>query len=423
MTHIPPLIGSAPISQRLRNQLERDARTVESVRAAAERKGLDTWGIDDEYRTARNHFELGCWLAHYAGRVGKEADPQVRIDCVRRLWESDITSPGYRFFTIFGFGEREFDTCFEMGDGDKVAAALKALAKEDPTGPIAAGVKAFRWEMREPADAAADTLERVGAKLVIPDSHVFYFDRAKESSWNGGSPGSYMTAHLRSKPDVGDAIIEGDIRVFLDKPRAFISAYETNGWAGKREPLLHGADVEVHADDYDGLVDAICARYSAVLNRHAAQSELEPVVANASGPAPTVYIESYACSDHGPGPAFAIVDADDAFRRQLLNLQSICKEHGLSEARVNLGCDWGPGEVETDLRLENHELVVAGDMFWFVAQPKHADYHVETRLQSIESFVKDTAAHAEGTPLRFGEYDEEDWEEYLEETSQPGAKP
>jgi len=172
VTQIPPLMGRAPISQRLRTQFERDSRSVESLLAAAERKGytqMSRWEAEEEYRTARTHFELGCWLAHYADRLSREANPQVRIDCVRRIWESDITNPGYRFFTIFGFGERNFDTCFEMGDGDKVAAALKAMAIEDPTGPIAAGVRAFGWNKPAPVEAAEDLLERLGAHLDVPD--------------------------------------------------------------------------------------------------------------------------------------------------------------------------------------------------------------------------------------------------------------
>lgn len=284
--------GMAPIAQRLRAQFERDVRSVDAVIAASERKGnvCSRWEADEEHFTASQHFELGCWLHYYADRVGKVNGFQDRVDCVRRCWEAGITDVGYKFHSVFGFGERQFDACFEMGDGDKVKDALIALAATDPNGLIAAGVKAYKWEM--PADPTSKTRK--------------------------------------------------------------------------------------------------------------------------AGSAPTVYIEAYACSEEATGPAYAVLTADDALRRQLLELQKLCKEHGLSEARVRRGCDFGPGAIEEDLSLNNHELVVAGDMFWFVAQPKHDDYHVETRWQSIESFVKDTSAHTDDTPLRFGEYGPEEWDEHLE---------
>ena len=141
----------ATIPQALREQFECDSASTESVMAAAARKGntCSTWEAQLECRTARSHFELGCWLHHYASRVYAPEGTQDRIDCVRRLWESGIHDVGYRFHSVFGFGEREFDTCFEMGDADEVAAALKQLARDQPDGPIAAGAKAMGWDIWE----------------------------------------------------------------------------------------------------------------------------------------------------------------------------------------------------------------------------------------------------------------------------------
>lgn len=267
MTEIPPLMGRAPISQRKRAQFERDSASTEAVMAAAVRKG-NTCTVREaelECRTAHTHFELGCWLSHYADRITREKDPQVRIDCVRRIWESDITNPGYRFFTIFGFGERNFDACFEMGDGDKVAAALKAMAEEDPDGPIAAGVRAFGWNSPTPVEVAADLLEQLGKQLNVPDSHVYSFQRAYETTWNAGGPGNSLSAHLRPRPGASDDVIEGEIRIFLDEPRAILFAYQTNAWGGKREDLLSGQQAHIRADNYDALLTQISDRYQPVL--------------------------------------------------------------------------------------------------------------------------------------------------------------
>lgn len=36
-----------------------------------------------------------------------------------------------QFFTVFGFGERDFDSLFEMGDADQVVAGLRAMLDSD----------------------------------------------------------------------------------------------------------------------------------------------------------------------------------------------------------------------------------------------------------------------------------------------------
>lgn len=148
-----PLPLKAPISQRLRAQFERDTASVDAIIAAAGRKGINSsrWEAWDEYDASKDYFELGCWLHYYADRVGKPRGFQDRVDCVRHIWESGVHKVGYRFHSVFGFGERELDTCFEMGDGDKVEDALKAMAIADPAGPIAAGAKAWGWELEPPA--------------------------------------------------------------------------------------------------------------------------------------------------------------------------------------------------------------------------------------------------------------------------------
>lgn len=144
----------APISAQVRNQLQRDTQSVESIKAAARRCGDETlshWDAADELDHARQHFELGCWLHHYAGTVGQPDALADRIDCVRRCWEAGVYDVNYSFYSVFRFGERQFDTCFEMGDGEQVAQALMELAREDPDGPIAAGVRKFGWEMGDSA--------------------------------------------------------------------------------------------------------------------------------------------------------------------------------------------------------------------------------------------------------------------------------
>ena len=144
--------AQAPIPAALRAQFQRDGASVEAFLAAAARRGdaqPTQWETRDEMGKARDHFELGCWLHYYADRVGQPSNFQDRVDCVRRCWEAGQFDVGYGFHTVFGFNERHYDTCFEMGDGQEVAAALMVLARSEPDGRIAEGVAYHNWEEPE----------------------------------------------------------------------------------------------------------------------------------------------------------------------------------------------------------------------------------------------------------------------------------
>lgn len=130
-----------PLSSSEFAQLRADAQ---NIRAAAQRKRitLDAWEETQETKAAKSHFDLGCWLFYYSRRVGLEDGIEHRIDCARRIFLAEIQNPGYMFFTVFDFGERQFDTIFEMGDADQVLNALRQLAHQDTSGRIK---KAFEF--------------------------------------------------------------------------------------------------------------------------------------------------------------------------------------------------------------------------------------------------------------------------------------
>lgn len=110
----------------------------------------------------------------------------------------------------------------------------------------------------------------------------------------------------------------------------------------------------------------------------------------------TVYVEARPCDDFGEGPGFARWDVTPAFIAQVLSLQALCVERKLTEVRVTGGPDvWGPVNVADELRLTMPELVVTPSMFWFSDQPKHRNYAVETRGQSIDSFLRDVSGAGE----------------------------
>lgn len=120
---------------------------------------------------------------------------------------------------------------------------------------------------------------------------------------------------------------------------------------------------------------------------------------------PKVYIEAYACSEYASvSPDYAYFLATLEFLADLKRLACLCVDHQLSELRVYASPDaWGPGDVESEMRLTCAELVVTKNSFWFVDQPKNAEYHIESRAQSIADFCKKVEDSEPGQMLIFGE--------------------
>ncbi|WP_150609422.1 MULTISPECIES: hypothetical protein [Pandoraea] len=136
--------GKAPITAAQRAQLARDAR---DLYGAAKRKGctLDVWDHAREAPAAREHFELGCWLYYFVRLdYANKATLNLRIDIVRRLFEAGLHSPGYMFYTVFDFGERQFDGVFEQGDAEQVIEGLRAFLCNDK---VRKGFEYFGWSL------------------------------------------------------------------------------------------------------------------------------------------------------------------------------------------------------------------------------------------------------------------------------------
>jgi hypothetical protein len=110
---------------------------------------LDFYEARKESNAGNKHFDLGCWLYYYSTRIGIEKEINSRIDCARRIFLEGIFNPGYGFFTAFDFGERQFDTIFEMGDSLEVINALRDMIPEDETGRIKAAFSYFGWPLTQ----------------------------------------------------------------------------------------------------------------------------------------------------------------------------------------------------------------------------------------------------------------------------------
>lgn len=105
-----------------------------------------------------------------------------------------------------------------------------------------------------------------------------------------------------------------------------------------------------------------------------------------------VFVKAFCTGDFGEGPSFAKMTVDEAFLDQLESLRGLCEEEGLSEVRVTSGPTMWGGCDENALRLQCPEMVVSCNSFWFNDQPKHVDYEIQTRAQTIGQFVQNVLA-------------------------------
>jgi len=138
-----------PLSEAELERLRADARDIPGT-AKRRNTTLDAWDLRSERAAAEKHFALGCWLYYYSRRIfltGPEG-LQHRIDCARRIFEAGLGNPGYAFFTVFEFGEREFDTIFEMGDSTQVLEGLRKLARRSRSQQIREAFAEMGWSLQ-----------------------------------------------------------------------------------------------------------------------------------------------------------------------------------------------------------------------------------------------------------------------------------
>ena len=138
-----------PLSEAELERLRADARDIPGT-AKRRNTTLDAWDLRSERASAEKHFALGCWLYYYSRRIfltGPEG-LQHRIECARRIFEAGLGNPGYAFFTVFEFGEREFDTIFEMGDSTQVLEGLRKLARRSRSQQIREAFAEMGWSLQ-----------------------------------------------------------------------------------------------------------------------------------------------------------------------------------------------------------------------------------------------------------------------------------
>lgn len=132
----------------------------------------------------------------------------------------------------------------------------------------------------------------------------------------------------------------------------------------------------------------------------------------------TVVAEAYATNEHRAAPSFGVFEVTQASLDRLRSLADMASKHSLSEVRVHGYPDWGPGDIDNDLRLQSPELVIVPrGAFWFTDYPKHSSYTIETRSCEIDHLQSlfDKASDAEVIFMTEKEgvlerYEEEDYE-------------
>lgn len=200
------LRAKAPLAKTRVDQLRRDVR---DLFAAAKRKcvTLDAWEERDERRAAESHFELGCWLHHYTTlrNLSPEESLQARVNVLVRLFMADIQNPGYRFFTAFDFGERQFDGMFEQGDAKELINALREHSALDNSGLMAKAFEYYGWPKESPChvDAGMDSKYVIYSpnEAAVADGDGFWSNENGWTSFDGATAFSLSEMNALNLPD------------------------------------------------------------------------------------------------------------------------------------------------------------------------------------------------------------------------------
>lgn len=103
----------------------------------------------------------------------------------------------------------------------------------------------------------------------------------------------------------------------------------------------------------------------------------------------TVVAEAYATCEHAEAPSFAVYQVDQASLERVKSLAEMADRNGLSMVSLSGYPDWGPGDIDNDLRLQNAGLVVVPrGAFWFTDYPKHGSFNIETRICEIDALQR-----------------------------------
>lgn len=109
----------------------------------------------------------------------------------------------------------------------------------------------------------------------------------------------------------------------------------------------------------------------------------------------TVFIEAHSIDDYGDSPGWLIVDIDEAWLESLTRLSRLAAENKLDWVQESAAEYWDDWER---FRLDNELFcVTAGGSAYWETYPKHAGYHIESKLLSVEDLGELLRGGLEGT--------------------------
>ncbi len=108
-------------------------------------------------------------------------------------------------------------------------------------------------------------------------------------------------------------------------------------------------------------------------------------------------VRAYSTDDGSDSPDFAVIHVSELMLSKLESLANICEVCNLSQVRKGAYPQWGPGDIETELSLQDGELVVIrGGTFFYTDFPEHQSGHIETNVLDISEIRKEFESAADG---------------------------
>lgn len=117
-----------------------------------------------------------------------------------------------------------------------------------------------------------------------------------------------------------------------------------------------------------------------------------------------VVARAHSTSDLSDGPLFAGFQVTPELLVRLESLRGVAAANALSQVHVVAYADWGPGDIDNQLRLQDPEMIVSGNgQLWFSDRPKHSDYLIETVPIDIADLLRRLTEIADEVVFLFDE--------------------
>jgi len=103
-----------------------------------------------------------------------------------------------------------------------------------------------------------------------------------------------------------------------------------------------------------------------------------------------LFMACHSPDEYASAPDYGKAELTQELIERIARMRKICIDNNLSECRSWRYIDWGGTDPDLDAawNMELNEVVVTSSDVWFVAVPKHAPYHVETRAMSIDQLFR-----------------------------------